>query len=154
MLADKILDETTRRCLHPDGYWQRSPDRAGVDAALLLPPIRGATSQDDPRVRRTLDAVVDQLARDNYVYRFGPDTGELGDEEGAFLLCGFMLALAELRQGREQAAARRFERNRAACGPPGLYAEEYDVEQRQLRGNYPQAFVHAMLLECVAGLSK
>jgi GH15 family glucan-1,4-alpha-glucosidase len=30
-----------------------------------------------------------------------------------------------------------------ACGPPGLLSEEYDVTQRQLRGNLPQAFVHA-----------
>ncbi len=48
------------------------------------------------------------------------------------------------------AAARWFERNRAACGPPGLLTEEFDVEQRQLRGNLPQAFVHALLLECAA----
>ena len=45
------------------------------------------------------------------------------------------------------AALRWFERNRAACGPPGLFSEEYDVAQRQLRGNLPQAFVHALLLE-------
>ena len=50
-------------------------------------------------------------------------------------------------------AARWFERNRAACGSPGLYAEEYDVAERQLRGNLPQAFVHAMLLECAARLA-
>ncbi|GAB3686779.1 glycoside hydrolase family 15 protein [Saccharopolyspora tripterygii] len=42
---------------------------------------------------------------------------------------------------------RWFERNRAACGPPGLFSEEFDVGQRQLRGNFPQAFVHALLLE-------
>ena len=42
---------------------------------------------------------------------------------------------------------RWFERNRAACGPPGLFGEEYDVAQRQLRGNLPQAFVHALLIE-------
>ena len=33
------------------------------------------------------------------------------------------------------------------CGPPGLLAEEYDVTQHQMRGNLPQAFVHALLLE-------
>jgi GH15 family glucan-1,4-alpha-glucosidase len=49
-------------------------------------------------------------------------------------------------------AVRYFERNRAACGPPGLFSEEYDVTQRQLRGNLPQAFVHAMLLECAVTL--
>jgi hypothetical protein len=31
---------------------------------------------------------------------------------------------------------------------PGLYAEEYDARQRQLRGNLPQAFVHSLAVEC------
>ena len=84
---------------------------------------------------------------DGYVYRFAPDHGNLGDEEGAFLLCGFMLSLAELHQGDAVSAFRAFERNRSACGPSALLAEEFDVRQRQLRGNLPQAFVHAMLLE-------
>jgi hypothetical protein len=38
-------------------------------------------------------------------------------------------------------------------GPAGLYTEEYDVHQCQLRGNLPQAFVHARMLECAARLS-
>ncbi|HYZ52419.1 MAG TPA: trehalase-like domain-containing protein [Streptosporangiaceae bacterium] len=46
-----------------------------------------------------------------------------------------------------------FQRNRAACGPPGLFSEEYAVTQRQLRGNLPQAFVHALLLECASRLT-
>jgi GH15 family glucan-1,4-alpha-glucosidase len=37
-----------------------------------------------------------------------------------------------------------------ACGPPGLLSEEYDVRQRQMRGNLPQAFVHALPLERAA----
>jgi GH15 family glucan-1,4-alpha-glucosidase len=35
----------------------------------------------------------------------------------------------------------------------GLYTEEYDVHQRQLRGNLPQAFVHAAMLETAVRLS-
>jgi GH15 family glucan-1,4-alpha-glucosidase len=94
-----------------------------------------------------------ELTQDGYAYRFRHDERPLGDAEGAFLLCGFVLALALQQQGRELEAARWFERNRAACGSPGLYAEEYDVAERQLRGNLPQAFVHAMLLECAARLA-
>jgi alpha,alpha-trehalase len=48
------------------------------------------------------------------------------------------------------AAVRLLERARATCGAPGLFAEEYDTTQRQFRGNLPQAFVHAELLECAA----
>ena len=57
------------------------------------------------------------------------------------------MALAAHQQGAPTAALRWFERNRAACGPPGLFSEEFDVTQHQLRGNLPQAFVHALLLE-------
>jgi GH15 family glucan-1,4-alpha-glucosidase len=146
-LADAILAETTRRCLSDSGVWQRAPELPGMDAALLLPPVRGALPADDPRTRATLAAVADTLAADGYLYRFAPDDQPLGAAEGAFLLCGFVMALAHRQQGDQVTALRWFERNRAACGPPGLFTEEYDVRQRQLRGNIPQAFVHALFLE-------
>ncbi|MEV7040925.1 glycoside hydrolase family 15 protein [Amycolatopsis sp. NPDC051061] len=152
-LADKLLAETTSRCLDARGFWKRSPDHAGTDAALLLPPVRGALPADDPRTRATLAAVRENLTEDGYVYRFAPDGRPLGEAEGAFLLCGFTMALACRHQGERAEAFRWFERNRAACGPPGLLAEEYDVRQRQLRGNLPQAFVHAMLLEAAQRLT-
>lgn len=152
-LADAILADTAAKSLHPQrGYWQRSPELPQVDAALLLPPVRGAVTAADPRTRATLDAVRDQLTDDGFVYRFRHDERDLGAAEGAFVLCGFMMALAEHQQGHGHCAMRWFERNRAACGPPGLFCEEYDVTQRQLRGNLPQAFAHALLLECAATL--
>jgi hypothetical protein len=151
-LADAILAETARTATHPDGYWQRGPEDPRPDAALLLPPVRGAVPAADPRTAVTLRTVRDQLAREQYVYRFRHGQRPLGDAEGAFLLCGFIMALAEHQQGNDLAAVRYFERNRAACGPPGLLSEEYDVTQRQLRGNLPQAFVHALLLECAVTL--
>ena len=146
-LANAILAETTRRCRHPSGRWKRAEDDDRIDAALLLPPVRGALPPDDPRTRATLDAVALELADDCYVYRYPPQEGDPGDVEGAFLLCGFIRSLAQLHQGDTVGAWRSFERNRAACGPPGLLSEEFDVQQRQLRGNLPQAFVHALLLE-------
>ena len=64
----------------------------------------------------------------------------------------FWMALACGQRGDRVAAARWFERSRSACGPPALLTEEFDVAQHQLRGNLPQAFVHALLLECCATL--
>lgn len=69
------------------------------------------------------------------------------------MLCGFIMTMAEFQQGNDTAAMRWFDRNRAACGPAGLFSEEYDVAPRQLRGNLPQAFVHAALLECSGKLT-
>lgn len=146
-LADAITAETNERCLNANGYWQRSPNDPTTDASLLLPPVRGAVAAADPRTRSTLRHVSSHLTDDGYVYRFNADDRALGEAEGAFVLCGFSMALATWHQGDLTNAFRWFERNRAACGTPGLFAEEYDVRQRQLRGNLPQAFVHAGLLE-------
>jgi alpha,alpha-trehalase len=147
-LADVILADTAKQAVHPSGRWQRSPGDPALDAALLMPAIRGGVAADDPRTVETLRAYLAELTQDGYAYRFRHDDRPLGEAEGAFLLCGFVVALALQQQGQELEAARWFERNRAACGSPGLYAEEYDVAERQLRGNLPQAFVHAMVLEC------
>jgi alpha,alpha-trehalase len=152
-LADAIVADTARRAVHCSGRWQRSPADPGLDGALLLCAVRGAVPADDPRTTATLQAFVADLVQEGYAYRFRHDDRPLGDAEGAFLLCSFILSLALLQQGDRVGAARFFERSRAACGPPGLYAEEFDVDQRQLRGNLPQAFVHAMMLECAARLS-
>ncbi len=146
-LADRLLASVSSDCLHPSGRWQRSPDDAEVDAALLLPAIRGAVPADDPRSVATWQTVVTELGEDGYVYRFRQQPGPLHEAEGAFLLCGFHLALATHQQGDHDRAVRWFERNRSALGPPGLFTEEFDVVQRQLRGNLPQAFVHGLLIE-------
>ncbi|MGI4895104.1 MAG: glycoside hydrolase family 15 protein, partial [Janthinobacterium lividum] len=146
-LADTILAKTSQDCLHPvEGRWQRSPGQPGVDAALLRPPLHGALAVDDPRSQATLRAVRRDLVEDHHVYRYSPDSMPLGTTEGAFLLCGFVVAEALYAAGEEVEAFRFFERNRAACGPAALLSEEWDVRERQLRGNLPQAFVHAALL--------
>ncbi|MEU6370249.1 glycoside hydrolase family 15 protein [Streptomyces sp. NPDC046931] len=149
-LADTLFAETAASSVHADGHWQRAPDDPAVDAALLLPAVRGALPADDPRTRATLAACRERLTQDHFVYRFRHDDRPLEEAEGAFVLCGFVMALAEHQQGHTADAYRWFERNRGACGASGLYAEEFDIAQRQLRGNLPQAFVHAMLLETAA----
>jgi GH15 family glucan-1,4-alpha-glucosidase len=94
-----------------------------------------------------------ELADEGYLYRFRHDERPLAQAEGVFLLCGFHMALATHQQAQRAEALRWFERGRAACTTPGLFTEEFDVRQRQLRGNLPQAFVHAGLLEASARLA-
>ena len=109
-----------------------------------------------PRTRaasRPSQAVRDELSDEGYLYRFRHDERPLAEAEGVFLLCGFHMALATHQQGDPAEALRWFERGRAACTTPGLFTEEFDVRQRQLRGNLPQAFVHAGMLEASARLA-
>jgi alpha,alpha-trehalase len=152
-LADAIA-ASLADCVHPSGRLQRTPDDEGPDAALLLAAIRGGFDLADPRIRATVGAIRDELATDGFVYRFRHDDRPLHKAEGAFLLCGFWMALTEHAYGNRVAAAHWFERGRSASGPPALYTEEFDLHQRQLRGNLPQAFVHAGMLECAVTLSR
>jgi hypothetical protein len=153
-LADAIVAATDRGGLHPSGRWQRAPGDPRTDAALLFPALRGAVPADDPRSAATLEAYLAELTDDHFAYRFRHDDRPLAHAEGAFVMCGFVVAMAEHQRGRTAAAHRWFERNRAACGPAGLYAEEYDTAQREMRGNVPQAFVHALMLEAAARLGR
>jgi GH15 family glucan-1,4-alpha-glucosidase len=146
-LADTIVADTAAHATHPSGRWQRSRTDTRVDASLLLPGLRGAVPAGDSRTAATLRAVLSDLTQDEYTYRFRHGDQELGRAEGAFLLCGYLTSLSLADAGDQAGALRLFERARCACGPPGLFAEEFDVEQRQLRGNLPQAFVHALLIE-------
>ena len=66
-LADRIVADTAADSLHPAGRWQRAPDDPRVDAALLLPALRGAFPADDPRSRATSAGVRADLAREGYI---------------------------------------------------------------------------------------
>jgi alpha,alpha-trehalase len=152
-LADHIVADTAAHALHPHGYWQRAPELPALDAALLLPGLRGAVPADDPRTVATLQAYLRELTRDGYAYRFRHDERPLAEAEGSFLLCGFLVALSLHQVGDPVEARAWYERTRAACGPPQLFSEEYDADQHQMRGNLPQAFVHALVIEAATRLS-
>jgi len=153
-LADHIIADTAKSSLHASGRWQRSPRDPGLDAALLLPSIRRAVPPEDPRSVETLGQYLESLTQDGYAYRFRHDARPLEDAEGSFLLCGFVVALSLADHGRTVEARAWFERTRASCGPPALFSEEYDVRLRQMRGNLPQGFVHALMLETAARLNQ
>ena len=152
-LADRIVADTAAHALHADGHWQRSPDDPGLDAALLLPALRGALPIDDPRSTATFTAYLHALTRDGYAYRFRHDDRPLADAEGAFLLCGYLVALTHHELGDPVEARSWYETTRAATGPAQLFSEEYDAVQHQMRGNLPQAFVHALHLETAARMA-
>lgn len=152
-LADRIVADTAAAALHSSGRWQRAADDPALDAALLLPPLRGAVPMEDPRSVATFRAYLAELTTNGYAYRFRHDDRPLADAEGSFLLCGFFVALTHHRMGNAAEARSWYEVTRAATGPAQLFSEEYDAVQHQMRGNLPQAFVHALHLETAATLA-
>jgi GH15 family glucan-1,4-alpha-glucosidase len=91
------------------------------------------------------------------VSRYRPEETEDGidhGEEGAFLMCSFWLVDALAHVGELEQAQRRFERLLAFASPLGLMAEEADMVNGDLLGNYPQAFTHLALIGAAVNIER
>lgn len=152
-VADEIMADISATSVDAHGAWLQRPGYPGTDAAILLPLVRGALPRTDPRVLATLAAVRHDLNRDGHIYRIRHGGRSLGDAEGSFTVCGFFTALATADQGDLTSAIHFYERARSAATSSGLFTEEFDGRSHQLRGNLPQAFVHALFIETAMRLS-
>ena len=72
--------------------------------------------------------------------------------EGAFLACTFWLVDNYTLMGRHKQAMRLFAKLKRLANDVGLYAEEYDVNERRMLGNFPQAFSHVALINTAINL--
>jgi GH15 family glucan-1,4-alpha-glucosidase len=131
-------------------------DEAEVDASLLFIARVGLIDPADPRMIGTIDAIRADLGHNGFLYRY--DSRETDDGlpsgEGAFLACSFWLVEALALAGRVDEARALFD-DVIKCGNDvGLFAEEVDVESRELLGNFPQALTHIALLNAALCLEQ
>lgn len=116
-------------------------DSDQLDASVLLLPLMGFLPADDARVLATLDAVEDGLGTGGLLQRW-PGAGD----EGAFVICSYWLAAARAMAGQVQRAREIFETVTAHANDLGLLAEEIDLRDGSLLGNFPQGFSHIGLI--------
>ena len=124
-----------------------------LDAALLQLPRVGFVTDDDPRMRRTVAAIREELEVDGLVRRYRGFDG-LSGGEGTFLACTFWLAECLARQGDLEAATASFERAAATANDLGLFAEEFDAGEGRMLGNFPQALSHYSHLTAALALAE
>lgn len=158
--------KTIRHDIHEDvcskgynrdkGCFVQSYSTDQLDASLLLLPAVGFLPPDDPRIRRTVEAVERELTFDGLVLRYNTHTHDDGlpPGEGAFLACSFWLADALLLIGRKEDARRLFEQLLGLRNDLGLLAEEYDPRDRRMLGNFPQAFSCVALINTAYNLAE
>ncbi len=125
-----------------------------MDASLLLLPLVGFLPVTDKRIKATVREIEKRLIRKGLVCRYETASGVDGlpPGEGAFLACSFWLADNYTLQGRRKEAMRLFTKLRRLANDVGLYAEEYDVFDRRMLGNFPQAFSHVALINTAINL--
>jgi GH15 family glucan-1,4-alpha-glucosidase len=137
------------------GAFTQSYGDTALDASLLLLPMLGFLEHDDPRVRRTIEAIERDLLIEGLVQRYHTtkvDDG-LPPGEGTFLACSFWLVEALVLIDRLADAEALFEHLLTLRNDLGLLAEEYDpIGKRQL-GNFPQAFSHVALVNAAHRLA-
>lgn len=160
---DTIYDEIMQHGWHDDlqTFTQKYDDDDGaLDAANLLMPLVFFVGAKDPRMQKTINAILQSpdeggLTVGSMVYRYNlehsPD-GLAGDE-GAFNMCTFWLVEALTRAGRINEARLIFERMLSNANHLGLYAEETGKSGEAL-GNFPQAFTHLSLISAAFNLDR
>jgi GH15 family glucan-1,4-alpha-glucosidase len=135
------------------GVFTQAFGRPELDAALLLLPSTGFVAWDDPRMRRTVEAVRLELEVDGLLLRYRTPDG-LEGTEGAFVACTFWLAECLARQGRTAEARGAFAKASAAANDLGLFAEEFDPAGGMLLGNFPQALTHLSHITAAVALAE
>jgi GH15 family glucan-1,4-alpha-glucosidase len=140
-------------------------DSEALDAANLMMVLALFVSPIDPRMLKTLDAMLlppeqGGLVANNLVYRYNLDqyADGLTGQEGTFNICTFWLVEALTRAGRFEPARLEearlmFERMLGFANHLGLFAEETSATGEGL-GNFPQAFTHLALISAAVNLDR
>ena len=138
-------------------------DSEALDAANLMMVLALFVSPIDPRMLKTLDAMLlppeqGGLVANNLVYRYNMEqyADGLTGREGTFNICTFWLVEALTRAGRFEPARLEearlmFERMLGFANHLGLFAEETSATGEGL-GNFPQAFTHLALISAAVNL--
>ena len=136
-----------------------------LDAANLMMPLVFFLSPTDPRMLKTLDAMLKSpdkggLVSNSLVYRYNiqESADGLSGEEGTFNICTFWLVEALTRAGAHKhelldEARLMFERMLGFTNHVRLYAEETGHHGEAL-GNFPQAFTHLALISAAFNLDR
>ncbi len=136
------------------GAFTQSYESSVLDASNLLLPLVGFIAPDDPRMRSTVDRIMERLTDERgFVYRYHADDGLTGCE-GTFTICTFWLVDNLSMQGRVAEAGSLFERLLSYAGQLGLFSEEIGTNGTKALGNYPQAFTHIALINSAYNLKK
>ncbi len=147
--AEEIRADILARGVNDRGVLRQHYDTDALDASTLLASVFGFLPGDDERLRKTVDAIAEELTEDGFVLRYRTDETDDGmsGKEGTFLICSFWLVSALAIVGEMERGRELMERLLKIASPLGLYAEEFEADTGRHLGNFPQAFSHLAMIE-------
>jgi GH15 family glucan-1,4-alpha-glucosidase len=144
--AQEIQRDVIENAVDDDGVFCSHYETKELDASLLLMPLVRFLPPDDERVRKTVEAIAEELVEDGLVLRMRPDDKDFAVEGETFTVCSFWLVSALAEIGEVERAREMCERLLALASPLGLYAEHLDPDSGRHLGNFPHAFTHLALV--------
>jgi alpha,alpha-trehalase len=150
-IAEEIKADVLEHGVDSRGVLVQRYGSDSLDASLLLVVLTRFLPSDDPRVRKTVLAIADELTQDGLVLRYRVEETDdgLAGEEGTFTICSFWLVSALVEIGEVSRAKHLCERLLSFASPLHLYAEEIEPRTGRHLGNFPQAFTHLALINAV-----
>jgi GH15 family glucan-1,4-alpha-glucosidase len=155
-VADRIHADVCEKGIDPKrNCFVQAYGSDQMDAGLLLLALVGFLPPDDVRIRNTVAEVERRLVQNRLVLRYetASEIDGLAPGEGSFLACSFWLVENYVLQGRSADAERLFGDLVGLGNDVGLLSEEYDVADKRMLGNFPQALSHMALVNAAYALA-
>jgi GH15 family glucan-1,4-alpha-glucosidase len=146
--AATIAAEVLQHGVSARGTFKEHYGSDELDASLLVIPLVGFLPGDDPRVRRTVLAVEDELTAGGVVLRRRPRPGQPPTGE-AFAVCSWWLVSALVSVGEAERGHALAERLLSFGSELGLYAELFDPFSGSQLGNFPHALTHLAQIDAL-----
>lgn len=129
-------------------------DGRALDASLLVMARTRFHEPREPRLSRTHERLRRELGAGPLMRRYDARFDEPAQAEATFCICAFWEIEYLARRGEAARAERQFEALLAYANDLGLFAEEADARSGEARGNFPQAFTHAGLINAALWIER
>lgn len=154
-IADEIRDEIENRGFHPKlKTYTQAFGGTDLDASLLIMPLVGYCEADSSRFVATRNAIIQQLSRNDLLYRYLPGLDGFSETEGTFTICNFWLAEVFAKSGDLSESERWFNAVVRSLAPAWLFSEEMNPMDREYLGNHPQGFSHIGLIHAALAIEE
>jgi GH15 family glucan-1,4-alpha-glucosidase len=148
--ARDIQQDVLDNAVNDDGVFTAWYGSDELDASVLLIPMVRFLPSTDPRVRKTVLTIGEELNEHGLILRRRPHADEDEAITGeTFAVCTFWYASALAEIGETGAAREVCERMLAYLSPLGLYAEHLDPHTGRHLGNFPHMFTHLALINAL-----
>lgn len=134
------------------GYFTQAAKDESIDASALLIPLYGLLPFSDKKVISTINKVHKLLGVNDFVFRYQHD--EFQEKENSFLLCTFWLITCLHKIGSKKKAKEILTKVLSNSNDLKIFSEEIDPQTGEYFGNYPQAFSHIGLINCILSLEE